>query len=133
MDYKLSQRFLYVTSVAFLLCISTSSAQTAAIQMQSSVMASAERALLEAESDNAAILATEAYQQAQSAYAQAQVFLVKRKTKEVERWAMKSIRYSELAKSQVHYVQFKEAVDNKISENARLRRELLMGDSGHKP
>ena len=126
MDYKLSQRFLYVTSVAFLLCIGTLNAQTAALQMQSPIMVAADKALLQAETENAAELAAEVYQQAQSAYAQAQALSVKHKTKEVERWAMKSIRYSELALSQVRYLRLKEAVDNKISENARLDRKSVV-------
>jgi ABC-type transporter lipoprotein component MlaA len=69
MDYRVSKRFVYLSAIAFFLAVTPVVAQTPAL---SPAFAAAERALLEAEREQAAQWAAQPYQAARDAYAQAQ-------------------------------------------------------------
>ena len=133
MDYRLYQRLLYPFSVALFLCFGSAQAQTGASPAPSVQIDRAGLAIEAAKQAGAPDLAPESLAQAESAYLDAQALLARRKNKDADRSAMRSIRYAELSASQARYVTLKEAVEEKTAHNARLRRELLLGENGDKP
>lgn len=133
LDYRLYRRLLYPLSVALFLCLGSAQAQTGAYSAPSAQIGRAESAVEAAKQAGASGLAPESLALAESALLDAQALLARRKSRDAERAALKSIRYAELSASQAHYVTLKEAVEEKTAQNARLRRELLLGDDRDKP
>lgn len=130
MNYRLYQQLLFLLlSFALIQSINAVSAQTTAPSSVLNPLQKAELALQTAEASHAPTLASEAYQKAQDSYQQALAFQAKRKTKESTRYAAMCIRYAELSASQALYIQLKTEVEAKVSENAELRRSLLLGQS----
>ncbi len=132
MDYRLYQRLVYPFIVAILLSSVTVHAQTS-IAQGSVLISKAEQAIQAASEADADSLAPVNFQLAADALNQAQQQLAKRKMKEADRLALKSIRYAELSINEAKYIQLKEALENKSAENSRLRRELLLGTTADKP
>jgi len=133
LDYRLYQRLLYPLSVALFLCLGSAQAQTGASAVPSEQIGRAVLAIEAARQAGAPDLAPESLAQAESALLDAQALLAKRKNKDADRAAMKSIRYAELSFGQARYITLKEAVEEKSARNARLRRELLLGGDGDNP
>ncbi|MBP7370124.1 MAG: DUF4398 domain-containing protein [Arenimonas sp.] len=104
-------------------------AQSTATNSVDVALQNAEQALQAAEAAHAPTLASDAYQVAKDACQQALVLQAKRKSKEIMRYTAQCIRYAELASNQAQYMQLKHAVEVKVSENAALRRSLLLGQS----
>lgn len=132
MDYKLYQRLVYLFIGAIILCSVTVHAQSS-VSNASAMMSKAEQAIQAASEANANSLAPVNFQLATGAMQQAQQVLAKRKTKDADRLALKSIRYAELSANEAKYIQLKEVLENKTAENIRLRRELLLGTTAIKP
>lgn len=131
MDYRLYQRLVYLFIGAIILCSVTVHAQSSA---SNSVMVSkAEQAVQAASEADADSLAPANFQLATNILNQATLLLAKRKMKEADRLALKSIRYAELSINEAKYIQLKEALEIKSAENSRLRRELLLGTTAVKP
>lgn len=131
MDYRLYQRLVYLFIGAIILCSVTVHAQSSA---SNSVMVSkAEQAVQTASEADADSLAPANFQLATNILNQATLLLAKRKMKEADRLALKSIRYAELSINEARYIQLKEALEIKSAENNRLRRELLLGTTAAKP
>jgi hypothetical protein len=127
---RLYQQVLIVLlSFAFILCINVASAQSSSSSASANAMQQAMNALLVAEAEYAPTLASNSYMTAQDAYNQAQLFDSKRKRKDALRMAEKSIRYAQLATIEARYYRLKIQVENKVTENADLRRSLLLGSS----
>jgi hypothetical protein len=132
MDYRLNQRLVYLFLGVILLCSVTVQAQTGAPNV-SVLLSKAEQAIEAAREADADSLASVNFQLATNTLNQAQLLLAKRKTKEADRLALKSIRYAELSANESKYIQLKEALETKSAENNRLRRELLLGTTAVKP
>jgi ABC-type transporter lipoprotein component MlaA len=130
MDYRVSKRFVYLPAIAFFLAVLPLAAQTPA---SSPAFAAAERALLEAEREQAAQWASESYQMARDAYAQAQALQLKRKKTDAERAALTAEAQAALATAQARQRRLAEQVERKVSENNALRRDLLLGKDGTPP
>lgn len=130
MDYRVSKRFVYLSAIAFFLAIMPVHAQTPA---STPAFAAAERALLEAEREQAAQWAAEPYQAARDAYAQAQALQLKRKKTDAERAALTAEAQAALAAVQARQRRLAEQVERKISENNALRRGLLLGKDDKLP
>lgn len=130
MNLRLYQQLLLLLlSSSLFLSPNAVSAQTSATNTVESSIFKAEQALQTAKSAHAPTLASDVYQIAQDAYQQALAWQAKRKTKEVARYTAICIRYAELSSSQAQYLQLKNAIEAKVSENAALRRNLLLGKS----
>jgi hypothetical protein len=130
MDYRVSKRFVYLSAIAFFLAVTPVVAQTPA---PSPAFAAAERALLEAEREQAAQWAAQPYQAARDAYAQAQALQLKRKKSDADRAALTAEAQAELAATQARQRRLAEQIERKISENNALRRDLLLGKDGNRP
>jgi hypothetical protein len=130
MDYRVSKRFVYLSAIAFFLAVTPVVAQTPA---PSPAFAAAERALLEAEREQAAQWAARPYQAARDAYAQAQALQLKRKKSDADRAALTAEAQAELAATQARQRRLAEQIERKISENNALRRDLLLGKDGNRP
>ena len=130
MDYRVSKRFVYLSAIAFFLAVTPVVAQTPA---PSPAFAAAERALLEAEREQAAQWAAQPYQAARDAYAQAQALQLKRKKSDADRAAQTAEAQAELAATQARQRRLAEQIERKISENNALRRDLLLGKDGNRP
>ena len=130
MDYRVSKRFVYLSAIAFFLAISPAPAQTPAT---TPAFAAAERALLEAEREQAAQWASESYQAARDAYAQAQALQIKRKKSDADRAAQTAEAQAALAAAQARQRRLAEQIERKMSENSALRRDLLLGKEGTPP
>jgi ABC-type transporter lipoprotein component MlaA len=130
MDYRVSKRFVYLSAIAFFLAITSVLAQTPA---SAPAFAAAERALLEAEREQAAQWASEPYQAARDAYAQAQALQLKRKKSDADRAAQTAEAQAVLATTQARQRKLAEQIERKISENNALRRDLLLGKGGDRP
>lgn len=131
MDYRVSKQFVYLLSTtAFFLAFTPVFAQTSA---PSPAFEAAERALLEAEREQAAQWASLPYQRARDAYAQAQVLQLKRKKTDAERAAQTAEAQAALATAQTRQRKLAEQIERKISENNALRRNLLLGNGGNPP
>ena len=130
MDYRVSKRFVYLSVIAFFLAVTPVVAQTPAL---SPAFAAAERALLEAEREQAAQWAAQPYQAARDAYAQAQALQLKRKKSDADRAALTAEAQAELAATQARQRRLAEQIERKISENNALRRDLLLGKDGNRP
>jgi hypothetical protein len=130
MDYRVSKRFVYLSAIAFFLAVTPVVAQTPAL---TPAFAAAERALLEAEREQAAQWAAQPYQAARDAYAQAQALQLKRKKSEADRAAQTAEAQAELAATQARQRKLAEQIERKISENNALRRDLLLGKDGNRP
>ncbi len=133
MDYRLYQRLVYLFVAAILLSPVTVRAQAGLESANTALLAKAEQALQTASEANADSLASGNFQSASNAFQQAQNLSTKRKTKEADRLALKSIRYAELSATEAKYIQLKETLETKMAENNRLRRELLLGATANKP
>ncbi len=132
MDYRLYQRLVYLFIGAVILCSVTVHAQSSASNA-SATMSKAEQAIQAASEADADSLAPANFQLATNILNQATLLLAKRKMKEADRLALKSIRYAELSANESKYIQLKEALEIKSAENNRLRRELLLGTTAVKP
>jgi hypothetical protein len=132
MDYKLYRRLVYLLTLACVLNLVTIPVQAMLVPVSLPTIQLAEQAIQTARDVDAPRFAADNFQYALDAFQQAQQSLNNHKTKDVERLALKSIRYAELSTYQARYVHAKEEVDAKISENARLRRELLLGEKADK-
>jgi len=130
MDYRVSKRFVYLSAIAFFLAVTPVVAQTPAL---TPAFAAAERALLEAEREQAAQWAAQPYQAARDAYAQAQALQLKRKKSDADRAAQTAEAQAELAATQARQRRLAEQIERKISENNALRRDLLLGKDGNRP
>ncbi len=130
MDYRVSKRFVYLPVLAFFLAVMPLAAQT---PEATPAFAAAERALLEAEREQAGQWAAEPYQAARDAYAQAQALQLKRKKTDAERAALTAEAQAALAAAQARQRRLAEQVERKISENNALRRDLLLGKDGKRP
>ena len=130
MDYRVSKRFVYLSVIAFFLAVTPVVAQTPAL---TPAFAAAERALLEAEREQAAQWAAQPYQAARDAYAQAQTLQLKRKKSDADRAAQTAEAQAELATTQARQRKLAEQIERKISENNALRRDLLLGKDGDRP
>jgi hypothetical protein len=130
MDYRVSKRFVYLSAIAFFLAVTPVVAQTPAL---SPAFAAAERALLEAEREQAAQWAAQPYQAARDAYAQAQALQLKRKKSDADRAAQTAEAQAQLAATQARQRRLAEQIERKISENNALRRDLLLGKDGNRP
>lgn len=130
MDYRVSKLFVYLSAIAFFLAMTPVFAQTSAA---TPAFAAAERALLEAEREQATQWAAETYQAARDAYAQAQVLQLKRKRIDADRAAQTAEAQAALATAQARQRKLTEQIERKISENNALRRNLLLGKSGDPP
>lgn len=127
MDYRVSKRFVSLSAITFFLAVACAHAQTPAL---TPAFAGAERALLEAEREQAMQWAPESYQMARDAYTQAQALQLKRKKNEAERAALTAEAQAALATAQARQRRLAEQVERKISENNALRRDLLLGKDG---
>ena len=132
MDYRLYQRLVYLFIGAVILCSVTVHAQSTA-NNASATMSKAEQAIQAASEADADSLAPANFQLATNILNQATLLLAKRKMKEADRLALKSIRYAELSINEAKYIELKEALEIKSAENNRLRRELLLGTTAVKP
>ncbi len=132
MDYRLYQRLVYLFIGAIILCSVTVHAQSSASN-SSAMVSKAEQAVQAASEADADSLAPANFQLATNILNQATLLLAKRKMKEADRLALKSIRYAELSINEAKYIQLKEALEIKSAENNRLRRELLLGTTAVKP
>jgi ABC-type transporter lipoprotein component MlaA len=130
MDYRVSKRFVYLSVIAFFLAVTPVVAQTSAL---TPAFAAAERALLEAEREQAAQWAAQPYQAARDAYAQAQALQLKRKKSDADRAAQTAEAQAELAATQARQRKLAEQIERKTSENNALRRDLLLGKDGNRP
>lgn len=130
MDYRVSKRFVYLSAIAFFLAIMPVHAQTPAV---TPAFAAAERALLEAEREQAAQWAPESYQTARDAYARAQALQLKRKKIDADRAAQTAEAQAALATVQARQRKLAEHIEGKISENNALRRDLLLRKDGNRP
>jgi ABC-type transporter lipoprotein component MlaA len=119
-----------LSAIAFFLAIMPVHAQTPAV---TPAFASAERALLEAEREQAAQWAAQPYQAARDAYAQAQALQLKRKKSDADRAAQTAEAQAELAATQARQRKLAEQIERKTSENNALRRDLLLGKDGNRP
>lgn len=127
---RLYQQVLYLLlSFALIFPINVALAQSSGSTASSNTLHRALNALQQAEAVHAPTLAGSSYQIAQDAFNQAQLYDAKRKKKDAQRMAEKSIRYAELASTEARYYQLKIEVENKVTENADLRRTLLLGTS----
>ena len=127
---RLYQQVLFLLlSFTLIVCINVVSAQSNSSSAPNNTLQQALNALQLAEDAHAPTLASSSYQIAQDAFNQAQLFDSKRKKKDAQRMAEKSIRYAELASTEARYYQLKIEVENKVTENADLRRTLLLGTS----
>ena len=75
-------------------------------------------------------LAPEEYRSAELALQQADALSAKRKNREAGRLALQARLYADLAAAKARYLQRKESVEQKTSDNQALRRELLLGPGG---
>lgn len=108
-------------------------AGTAAAQTPPSpALAQAEQAVSAARQANAATLVPDAFARAEAAWAAAEAAVARGKNKEAERQALRARRLAEAAEAEARYLGLKERVEAKVSENAALRRELLVG-GGERP
>jgi len=123
---------VYLFIGAVILCSVTVHAQSSASNA-SATMSKAEQAIQAASEADADSLAPANFQLATNILNQATLLLAKRKMKEADRLALKSIRYAELSANESKYIQLKEALEIKSAENNRLRRELLLGTTAVKP
>ena len=130
MDYRVSKRFVYLSAITFFLAAASVHAQAPA---PTPAFAAAERALLEADREQAAQWASVPYQAARDAYAQAQALQLKRKKNDAERAAQTAEAQAELATTQARQRKLAEQIERKISENNALRRDLLLGKDGDRP
>ncbi len=133
MDYRLYQRLTYPLSVALFLCLGAAQAQSGASIAPPEQIDRAAQAIEAANEAGAPALAPDSLVLADAALADARALLARRKGKEAERQALRAIRYAELSANQARYIRLKEAVEEKTAHNARLRRELLLGENGEKP
>lgn len=133
MDCRLYQRLPYPLSVALFLCLGAAQAQSGASIAPPEQIDRAERAIEASHEAGAPALAPDSLALADAALADARALLARRKGKEAERQALRAIRYAELSANQARYIRLKEAVEEKTAQNARLRRELLLGENGEKP
>lgn len=130
MTIRLYQQLLFLLlSFALIQGINSAAAQSTGSSAADNPIQNAQQALQIAQDAHASTLASDAYLIAQDAFNQAQLYDAKRKNKDATRWAEKSIRYAQLATSEARYWQLKTEVENKVSENAELRRSLLLGPS----
>ena len=127
---RLYQQVLFLLlSFTLIVCINVVSAQSKSSSAPNNTLQQALNALQLAEDAHAPTLANAAYTIAQDAYNQAQLFDAKRKNKDAQKMAEKSIRYAQLANIEARYQKLKTEVENKVTENAALRRSLLLGKS----
>ena len=133
MDYRLYQRLPFPLSVALFLCFGAAQAQSGASIAPPEQINRAVRAIEAAHESGAPALAPDSLALADAALADARALLARRKGKEAERQALRAIRYAELSANQARYIHLKETGEEKTADNARLRRELLLGESGEKP
>lgn len=102
----------------------------AAAQSPPSELPQAEQAVTAARQANAGTLAPDALARAEAVLAAANAAAGRGKLKEAERQALRARRLAEAATAEAHYLQLKERVETKVSENAALRRELLVTGGG---
>lgn len=133
MNYRLYQRLVYLFMLTILLSSVTVYAQSITAPAQSELISKAEQAIQSASEADAERLAPVNFQLAKDAMQQAQQGMAKRKSKDADRFALKTIRYAELSATEAKYIQLKETLENKMAENNRLRRELLLGTTDDKP
>lgn len=133
MDYRLYQRLVYLIICAFFLSTVTVHAETSTSPASAGMIEKAEQSMQSASEAGADSLAAQNFQLAAEALNQARQLALKRKTKEADRFALKSIRYAELSANEAQYLQLSERLENKTAENSRLRRELLLGTAADKP
>jgi hypothetical protein len=127
MTFRLYQQLLFLLlSFALIQSINSASAQSIDASAVDNPIQMAQIALQTAQAANAPTLASDSYIIAQDAINQALESQSKRKQKDAKRWAEKSIRYAQLATHEARYSLIKTEVDNKVSENAQLRRSLLL-------
>ena len=129
MDYRVSKIFLYLIVTA-----SALSALPVCAQSQNSppstAISAADEALATASAAKADSLAPEEYRRAEAVLQEANALLVKRKSKDAERMALRARLYADLATAKAHYIQVRETVEERTSANAALRRELFLGRDG---
>ncbi len=130
--YKKLVYLFFVSGVAFL-GIVTANAYESAVPARTALIENAEQSMQSAGEADADALAAVNFKSAADALDQARQAALKRKTKESDRFALKAIRYAELAANEARYIRLKEQLENKTAENSRLRRELLLGATADKP
>lgn len=127
------RKLLYSLSVALFFGLGTAQAQTTAAAPALTSLDRAGSALEAARQAGAPARAPDTLAIADAALAEAVQLAGKRRSRDAERAAAKALRYADLAASQARYIALKEAVDDKTARNARLRRELLLGNGADKP
>ena len=127
MDYRMSTPFL---RFLFAACLVTGTAT--AQSPPPPALVQAEQALAAARQGNAATLAPDAFARAQAAWTAAEAAAARGKNKDAERQALRARRLAEAATAEARYLTLKERVEAKVSENASLRRELLV-TGGERP
>ena len=127
MDYRMSTPFLRLL-LAACLAVGTAAAQSPLPP----ALLQAESALATARQANAATLAPDAFARAEAAWDAAEAAAGRGKNKEAVRQALRARRLAEAAAAEARYLALKERVEAKVSENAALRRELLV-TGGERP
>jgi hypothetical protein len=124
-----SKAFLYL----FLMASAFSAAPVCAQSQNADIAAAlraANQAMAAADAVQARSLAPEEFRSAELALQQADVLAAKRKNREAGRQAQQARLYADLAAAKARYLQSKENVEQKTSDNQALRRELLLGPGG---
>ncbi len=124
LDYKVLRTLLIGTSVAFFIAFGSALAQTSP---DSAAISLAEKALLRAREAGAERWAHQALSDAQTALDTALDLQSKKRRSNAEQVALRAERLAVLAEAQARHAKMKDAVDRKATENAALRRQLLMG------
>lgn len=126
MDYRVSKLFLCLA-----LGLAAVPAGTLCAQSQNApsdaAMTAATQALAVAEAARARDLAPDDFRNAELALGEAGAMQARRKHKDATRSAVRARLYADLAAAKARYIQAREAVEERASANAALRRELLLG------
>lgn len=129
MDYRVSKLFLCLALALAAVPAGTLCAQSQ-IAPSDAAMTAAMQALAAAEAARARDLAPDDFRNAEQALGEAGALQARRKHKDAANSAMRARLYADLAAAKARYIQTKEAVEERISANAALRRELLLSDQG---
>lgn len=128
----MSQTFLYLFLTASVLSAMPVCAQSRNAETDAAFSA-AGRAMAVADAAQARELAPDEYRSAELALQEADALSARRKNKEAKHKAVLSRLYADLAAAKARYILSKEGVEQKISDNQALRRELLLGGEGLQP
>lgn len=125
----MSKIFLYLFLAASAISAAPVCAQSQNADIEAALSA-AGQAMAAADAVQARSLAPEEYRSAELALQQADALTAKRKNREAGRLALQARLYADLAAAKARYLQRKESVEQKTSDNQALRRELLLGPGG---